>query len=332
MGAPSARRPRRMIVYLALVLVCQTARPVEGHPRTFSEVPPNAGGSSGRRAPISGLIDVAYENGELLRPQEWSRRADDRGADPGIDRTQWDTLRRQESPSDGTTQYKKRKLLQVSSMDPSMYRSGIMPTHRTTSVSMQRGSDEIVFPDRRVAPSTSSQTTVPASACRRRTYCENVAEYPRQLVNAAIAQNASLRFLESVDPMPDIEQRIDLADELSLCRYQEQVVFPQTAQNKEKQWLFIVNQDGLKQGIRIEVCLNDGQECTLSDNFPEGYKSTCKQKYIYRELAAVGSDGNIFKDQFRFPSSCCCHVKFSGDPNVRFGLGLDLSANRTQYK
>lgn len=75
---------------------------------------------------------------------------------------------------------------------------------------------------------------------------------------------------------------------------------------------------------------NDGQECNMIQGFAEGYKTSCKQKYIYRELAAVGSSGNIVKDQFRFPSSCCCHVKFIGDPTVRLGLGLDLrSFNQT---
>lgn len=75
---------------------------------------------------------------------------------------------------------------------------------------------------------------------------------------------------------------------------------------------------------------NDGQECNMIQGFAEGYKTSCKQKYIYRELAAVGSNGNIVKDQFRFPSSCCCHVKFIGDPTVRLGLGLDQrSFNQT---
>jgi len=198
------------------------------------------------------------------------------------------------------------------------------------TTSMHRSSDEkIIFPDGRIS-SMSPQMLSPATACRKSTFCENVTDYPRQLVNAAIARNASLRFLESVDPMPDIEQRIDATDE-SICRFREQVVYPQTAQNKEKQWLFIVNQDDLKQGIRIEVCLNDGQECNMIEGFAEGYKTICKQKFIYRELAAVGNDGNIVKDQFRFPSSCCCHIKFIGDPAVRLGLSLDLPTNRTQY-
>ncbi|KMQ91465.1 protein spaetzle [Lasius niger] len=112
--------------------------------------------------------------------------------------------------------------------------------------------------------------------------------------------------------------------------WKEHLVYPQTAQNKEKQWLFVVNLDGLKQRIRVEVCMNDGQECNVIKGFAENYKTSCKQKFIYRELLAVGSNGNIIKDQFRFPSSCCCHIRNTGDPTVRLGLGSDLrSFNRT---
>lgn len=69
----------------------------------------------------------------------------------------------------------------------------------STTVSMRTSSDEIVFPDGRI----SSMSPQRALLCRKNTFCENVADYPRQLVNAAIARNASLRFLESVDPVRD---------------------------------------------------------------------------------------------------------------------------------
>ncbi|KAL0129327.1 hypothetical protein PUN28_004198 [Cardiocondyla obscurior] len=309
------------------VIVCLTVR-VEGHPHAFSEEESSQASNSSDQdesLSISRLIDLAYRNHELLPPQQWSEQQTDRDShERGIERTQWDTTEQQESSSETVTQYRKRKLLQVTS----------------STISMHRNSDEkIIFPDGRnpsftsLPPRTALPVMLPFSAlpCRSNsTFCENVINYPKQLVNAAIARNASLRFLETVDPMP-IEQRIDVADEWTFCRFREQVVYPQSAQNKEKQWLFIVNQDELKQGIRIEVCVNEGQGCSMIDGFAEGYKTICKQKFIYRELAAVGSDGSIVKDQFRFPSSCCCHVKSINEPTVRLGLGLDFPPNRTQY-
>jgi len=36
----------------------------------------------------------------------------------------------------------------------------------------------------------------------------------------------------------------------------------------------------------------------------------CKQKFIYRELSAISEDGEIIRDYFRLPASCCCHIEF----------------------
>ncbi|EGI66251.1 Protein spaetzle [Acromyrmex echinatior] len=313
--------------YLALILVCQTVRPIEGYPRASSELSeesPDAGSSSSQDMSISRVIEEAYEQQVFLRPQEWQKTndEDDNCCSQKIKQMQRDTSK-EKFPSDG--------VIRNSSTDMSMYRSPDI-SHRDTGTSIYRNSDEkIIFPDGRIS---SSGTPIPTLTCRKSTFCENVADYPRQLVNAAIQRNISLRFLESVDTVDsisDVEQRIDtVSRESMLCPIREQVVYPQTAQNKQNQWLFIVNQDDLKQGIRIEVCLNEGQKCDMIEDFAEGYKTSCKQKYIYRELAAVGSDGNIFKDQFRFPSSCCCHVKFIGDPTTRLGLRLNLPVNQTQ--
>ncbi|XP_072763594.1 uncharacterized protein [Anoplolepis gracilipes] len=218
-------------MYLALVLVCQTARRVQGHPRAFTKSQ-DAPSSSTRETWLSQLIETAYERQELLRPEQWSQRTDDHVVTRSLER---DTSQ-PEYLNDWISTPGERKLLEA----------------MNTDTSTRTNADEIVFPtDSRISSIPTSTST---AACHKNTFCENVADYPRQLVNAAIAQNASLRFLENVDPfnnMPDVEQRIDTT-EVPLCRYREQVVYPQTAQNKEKQWLFIVNQDNLKQGIRIE--------------------------------------------------------------------------------
>ncbi|XP_024867496.1 uncharacterized protein LOC112451828 [Temnothorax curvispinosus] len=130
----------KWIVYLALVLVYQTARLVQGHPHVSSStVSPNgfaklsspAGSSSTQDPPftILKLIEAAYKNHELIPPQQWSQRPDDGdhgddGDDRGVGRTQWrDTLEQQESSNDGMTQYRKRMLLQVSSTTTSMHRN-----------------------------------------------------------------------------------------------------------------------------------------------------------------------------------------------------------------
>lgn len=286
-----------------LVLMCQTAQRVQSHPHASTKASQDIKSSSTQDVSISKIIETAYNRKELLRREEWLRRTDDRLVTRSLDS---DISNESEYLNDGIASLGERKLLEATSTDVS--------TTRTDA------DEKIVFPDgsNRVSSIPSTSTTAPA--CYKDAFCENVADYPRQLVSAAIARNVSLRFLESIDPML-VEQRIDVS-EVPLCQYTDQVVYPQSAQNKEKQWLFIVNQEDLKQGIRIEVCLNEGQECNMIQGFAEGYKTSCKQKYIYRELAAVGNNGNIIKDQFRFPSSCCCHVKFVGDPSVRLGADV----------
>lgn len=39
--------------------------------------------------------------------------------------------------------------------------------------------------------------------------------------------------------------------------------------------------------------------CALSDNLPIGYKTTCRQKYIYRKLVSLNEEGRALTDSFR---------------------------------
>lgn len=303
----------RMYLVLSIVLMCQTSGRVKGHPRASTKAySQDTGSPATQQMSISRLIETAYQRQELLRPKDWPQRTDDHP----VTKSERDISEQSEYLADGISTSGERRLLEASTR--------------------MANADGIIFPTDDRVPSISTSMSTSASDCHS-TFCENVTNYPTQLVNAAIARNSSLRFLENVDeilsdPIPDIEHRIKPADE-QLCDYVEHLVYPQTAQNKEKQWLFVVNLDGLKQRIRVEICLNDGQECNVIKGFAENYKTTCKQKFIYRELLAVGSNGNIVKDQFRFPSSCCCHIKYTGDPTVRLGLGSSdqRSLNRTAF-
>ncbi|XP_017891906.1 protein spaetzle-like [Ceratina calcarata] len=169
----------------------------------------------------------------------------------------------------------------------------------------------IVFPgDERQVP-----------VCKGTTYCEKVNSYPEDLITKALQRNNSLRYLEGVDVIPDLVQRIDVSD-IPLCRSTENVIFPQSAETKDNGWKFVANQDNLKQGVRIETCIiKEDNSCTVVGGLAEGYKTTCKQKYIYRQLLSL-TDGSVIPETFRFPSSCCCHVKFVGDPTTRMGVSF----------
>ncbi|XP_033212569.1 uncharacterized protein LOC117170138 isoform X2 [Belonocnema kinseyi] len=185
----------------------------------------------------------------------------------------------------------------------------------------QDSDSRIVFPsDVDNHHNSKKVSTVPV--CQGTTFCENAPYYPDDLLNNVINQADEFKYLSGVDVISNVVQRIDISDDSPLCVANEQVVYPQSAENKKKEWLFVVNHRNFTQGVKIESCSELEGECNYSYIFPEGYKTTCKQKYIYRQLAAISPSGKIKPDSFRFPSSCCCHVKFIGNPLLRMGVLL----------
>lgn len=145
--------------------------------------------------------------------------------------------------------------------------------------------------------------------CKGSTFCVNPAEYPERLVNVAIERNNSLRLLANDDRVRTIVQKLsDDVNEVPLCRAHTQVVYPRSAESAERDWLYVVNQENFRQGVRVATCAEEGSDCGgLDDYLPGGYSVRCKQNYIYRELVAVLPDGAVVKRSFRLPTSCCCH-------------------------
>ncbi|CAD1477313.1 unnamed protein product [Heterotrigona itama] len=205
--------------------------------------------------------------------------------------------------------------------------------------------DKIIFPDE-----GSVSRRVPV--CKGSTYCETVDSYPEDVVNRALQKNDSIRYLAGIDVVSmqyffqrlkkvsssltdfahfqvDIGERIETSDDtIPLCVSTEQVIYPQSGENKNKEWKFIANQENFKQGVRVEKCRTNGASCSVIGEIAAGYKTVCKQKYIYRELASVLEDGSIVPDSFRFPSSCCCHAFFTGNPFTRMGLGIPFTSTK----
>ncbi|OAD60601.1 Protein spaetzle [Eufriesea mexicana] len=150
--------------------------------------------------------------------------------------------------------------------------------------------------------------------CKGSTYCEEVESYPENAVNEAIQRNGRVSVVR-------INKNIIIMKLIMFyINNVEQVIFPQSAENKNNEWKFIANQENFKQGIRIEKCSKESSSCSVIGGLAEGYKTSCKQKYVYRELASILTDGTVVPDTFRFPSSCCCHVSFSGNPHSRIDV------------
>ena len=73
---------------------------------------------------------------------------------------------------------------------------------------------------------------------------------------------------------------------------------------------------------------NEGQRCSIKYGIPMGYETTCKQKFVYNQLLGLEDDGSVAYQHFRFPSSCCCHVKFIGT-STRIGGVSDFKNKST---
>jgi len=150
--------------------------------------------------------------------------------------------------------------------------------------------------------------------CNNATFCERAVNYPEELVNQAIRHNDNLKvLLQNTEHTSDVEERFDFGDDWPLCRSYIRTIYPRSAKTARHNWLYVINQNNFQQGIRVEVCVNEGSVCDdLGDYVPEGYKIFCKQNYIFRELVAVNRDGTIGKNNFKLPSNCCCHREFVG--------------------
>lgn len=180
---------------------------------------------------------------------------------------------------------------------------------------------KFVFPDvkfqiRNTGDNSNAEVSVgPVAMCDflNQTFCEDVPNYPTEFVNRALLMNSTLMHYAHEDIIA-IVPRLDTDDE-TLCLSTEQVIRPKAAENMQNKWLYILqsNQTNFHQSIRVETCQEVNAKCKLIDDVAEGYVTSCKQKYIYRELSAISEDGEIIRDYFRFPASCCCHVQFQAN-------------------
>lgn len=145
--------------------------------------------------------------------------------------------------------------------------------------------------------------------CKDRSYCQNVTNYPQSHIEKLISENLD-KFVDvfgSDVVEGDVITRDDESnDEVKLCDSYEEVIYPQSAQREDGSSWFVVNTDKHKQGIRIVRCLNAMKPCKMLDNFPNNYRSECKQNYVFREMIALTPEGAAEKEKFKFPACCSC--------------------------
>lgn len=92
--------------------------------------------------------------------------------------------------------------------------------------------------------------------------------------------------------------------------FQEQLVYPKIAQNKDEKWLYVINQDSYLQGIRIEKCA-------------WVYCQLCVFPYVFVPLNIADFIPHQYLASFpSFISSTCVHYLHESPKTVCPYLGL----------
>lgn len=160
-----------------------------------------------------------------------------------------------------------------------------------------------VLPNRFVANLTKCANT-------NNTFCTKDDDYPMEFIQKLLRKH--IHKYEDVFGSDGIStyisNRNNVFDEIELCDYYEQVIYPTSGKNKDGVELYIFNTPERKQGVRVAMCRATGDACRMTENFPNGYRSACKQQYVYRELLSLSTDGTPIKDKFEFPACCSCAI------------------------
>uniref|UniRef100_A0A2A4J5Q9 Spaetzle domain-containing protein n=1 Tax=Heliothis virescens TaxID=7102 RepID=A0A2A4J5Q9_HELVI len=179
------------------------------------------------------------------------------------------------------------------------------------SIQSRRGesTDRIVFPGQ---TSDEFELIIP-DHCKKIGICEDVQNYPTELVNKVIAESPDLKKeTDKLDlpDVPDIAQRVGPMEEnIELCNIQEKVVYPKAAVDAAGEWHVVLNKpEEPIQGFRVETCDEDGAPCLRFAYFAKGYEARCKQKYMYRNMWALINDTKVEK-LLKVPSCCSCVAK-----------------------
>lgn len=138
-------------------------------------------------------------------------------------------------------------------------------------------------------------------------FCSRIENYPEDHIDQLLSRNYDENLFKSDAIFPEIGVR-GAELESSLCSSKRALVHPQAGYTNDNILQVIVNDDKIKQGVFVEECVNMSSPCiTDKISVANGYKTECKQNFIYREMITPAVNG-FEKKQFRIPSCCSCHI------------------------
>lgn len=149
-------------------------------------------------------------------------------------------------------------------------------------------------------------------AKKNQTFCTSDADYPLAVMEQVLRKNLHKFadfFSDDEVYFEEIAFRVDDDDdEVTLCDSYQEVIHPTSGRNRNGDELYIFNTPEHRQGVRVSMCRQRGSPCKMTENFPNGYRTECKQQLFFRELLSMSPEGVPVKDKFEFPACCSCSV------------------------
>lgn len=173
-----------------------------------------------------------------------------------------------------------------------------------------------IFTDENGSSAVPSRLFTPnVSKCAEsnQTYCTQNDNYPSKYISKLLKEYAhelDEDLFRSDDIVNDLGFRMDAVDDY-LCESYETVIYPTSGTRKDGIESYIFNDEaqGIRQGVRVSKCENRGERCKMTDSFPIGYTTECKQQMFYRELISLSPEGKKEKQLFEFPACCSCAIR-----------------------
>ncbi|XP_074093649.1 uncharacterized protein LOC141523956 [Cotesia typhae] len=147
--------------------------------------------------------------------------------------------------------------------------------------------------------------------CHGRTFCDYAPDYPEDVIENLKDDIFLQQFATEGEPTTVAQRMFDSDNfdrKTNLCNSTVEPNIPKIGMTCNGQYKYILQIGHLKQWFDSEVCLQENGSCSdFLPWLPEGYSTTCVQKYVKRKFVNLSHKGEVEASWFNVKSSCSCH-------------------------
>ncbi|XP_044584703.1 uncharacterized protein LOC123265122 isoform X1 [Cotesia glomerata] len=170
-----------------------------------------------------------------------------------------------------------------------------------------------IFDETKIKNKTHDKTFVPVMPpeCHGRTFCDYAPDYPEDIIENLKDDIFLQQFATEGEPTTVAQRMSDSGNfdgKTNLCNSTVEPNIPKIGMTCDGQYKYILQVGHLKQWFDSEVCLQENGSCNdFLPWLPEGYSTTCVQKFIRRKFVNLSHKGEVEVSWFNIKSSCSCH-------------------------